>query len=194
MTGTIQRVGLAFALVALVFAAGCATPQSAAPAAPPPASAPGAGAPPAAYSQEGTTQGTPRLETGTLEQATEATGIRVAAPDWLPEGTRVETVRWSVKPPGVYQEFKLPDGRWLVFGAGPIGGPDVPQGTHVTGQGVEGFLTYTAPEAGDTVSTGTTTLRWTSDGKDCLLNLEGPPDEALLVAVADSVPRTPPLP
>jgi len=143
---------------------------------------------PTAGSPGSVCKGVPRLEVGTLDQATAATGLKVAPPAWLPGGTCAGLVRWSTNPPVVYQEFRLADGRTLVFserGGDSLGLPD---GKRVSDQGVEGFLKYVAPEPGDTVSLGMTTFGWMANGICYRLEIEGPPDEAMLVAVAASVP------
>lgn len=133
-------------------------------------------------------EGALRLEVGTLDQATAATGLKVAPPAWLPSGTCAGLVRWSTNPPVVCQEFQLASGRTLVFSGRAGDSLGFPDGKRVADQGVEGFVKYVAPEPGDTVSLGMTTFGWMANGICYRLEIEGPPDEAMLVAVAASVP------
>ncbi len=143
---------------------------------------------PTAGSPGSVSEGSPALEVGTLDQATAATGLKVAQPAWLPEGTSAGPVRWSTSPPAVYQEFLLEDGRTLVFSGREGDSAGLPDGKRVSDQGVEGSIQYVAPEPGDTVSLGLTTFDWIANGIYYRLEIEGQPDEAMLVAVAASVP------
>ncbi len=180
----------AFVLTPSSLVVGCAGPTRIGQSDSPPAS--GASAPqvqgPTASAPGSAGEGALRLEVGTLDQATARTGLKVASPSWLPGGTCAGLVRWSTNPLVVYQEFRLASGQTLVFsrrGGDSLGFPD---GKRVAGQGVEGFVKYVAPEPGDTVSLGMTTFDWMANGICYRLEIEGPPDEAMLVAVAASVP------
>lgn len=131
------------------------------------------------------------FSTGTLEQAVSETGLQVTAPGWLPEGACLEEVTWRRQPqPMIQQVFILADGRYLVLTSfiGVAGATlDGWDGRRVSFDGIEGVLDHVPPEAGDTVSPGHTDLAWIADGLHFRLLLDGPPDEALMFAVAASV-------
>lgn len=195
MATSLRRIAWLVALAAFVLTlsslvVGCSGPTGIRQSASPPASE--ASAPqvqgPTAGSPGSVSEGTPRLEVGTLDQATAATGLKVAPPAWLPDGTCAGLVRWSTNPPAVYQEFLLADGRGLVFSGRGGDSLGLPDGKRVSDQGVEGFVKYVAPEPGDTVSLGNTTFDWLANGICYRLEIEGPPDETMLLAVAASVP------
>lgn len=127
-----------------------------------------------------------KLEEGTLEQAADATGLRISAPAWLPEGTRRGSVMYRADPPLICQAFGLVDGHYLLLSAFPPAEP-APDSERIQSNGLEAFFRYVAPEPGDTVSEGLTTLDWEVSGVGCRLEVDGPADLNALLAIAASV-------